>query len=128
MDEDGFHGTFANTMQREASDEAFYRTALHDSRNILRDCMLGPGDLDFDRTSKPLLFIGAENDKIIPPDLCEKNAKAYADGLADFKEFPNRSHFICGEPGWEEVAAHIAAWLPITANTLPSDTDTFTTT
>jgi hypothetical protein len=25
-------------------------------------------------------------------------------------EFQNRSHFICGEPGWEEVAASVHRW------------------
>jgi pimeloyl-ACP methyl ester carboxylesterase len=110
MDEDGFYGSFANAMTREQSDRAYSLTAVHDSRNILRDCMLGPGDLDPEQTTKPLLFIGGEKDEIIPPQLNEKNAEAYPEGIATFKEFKGRSHFICGQPGWEEVAAYVAAW------------------
>jgi pimeloyl-ACP methyl ester carboxylesterase len=109
-----FYKTFGNAMSREESDAAFERTATHDSRNILRDCMLGPGDLDFELTTKPLLFIGAEKDEIIPPELNEKNAKAYTGNLGTYKEYPNRGHFICGQQGWEEIADYVAAWLPVT--------------
>jgi pimeloyl-ACP methyl ester carboxylesterase len=110
MDVDGFYGSFANALPRAESDAGFEKTAVHDSRNVLRDCMLGPGDLDTDTTTKPLLFIGGEKDEIIPPQLNEKNAEAYADGLATFREFPNRSHFLCNEPGWDEIADYVAAW------------------
>jgi pimeloyl-ACP methyl ester carboxylesterase len=111
MTADDFYNSFGNTMTREASDEAYSRTGVHDSRNVLRDCMLGPGELDPEITTRPLLFIGAEKDEIIPPQLNEKNAKAYTGDLAAFKEFPDRCHFICGQPGWEEIAGYTAAWL-----------------
>ncbi len=106
MDAAGFHQNFANCMTREASDAAFEATATHDSRNVLRDCMLSPGHIDLDGPRAPLLFIGAEKDEIIPSALSEKNASAYSETerLCQFHEFPNRGHFICGEPGWEEVA------------------------
>ena len=28
-----------------------------------------------------------------------------------YKEFHGRSHYICNEPGWEEVARFIANWI-----------------
>jgi hypothetical protein len=31
--------------------------------------------------------------------------------VTDFKAFAGRSHFICGEPGWEEVASSVADWV-----------------
>jgi len=111
MTADDFYGSFGNAMSREASDEAYERTATFDSRNVLRDCMLGPGDLDTELTTRPLLFIGAEKDEIIPPDLNKKNADAYTGDLASFREFPDRGHFICGQPGWEEIAEYAAGWL-----------------
>jgi len=60
-----------------------------------------------------LLFITGEQDHIIPSSLNRKNFKAYKDtgSKTDFKEFPDRSHYICGQAGWEEVAAYIAGWL-----------------
>ena len=113
MDADGFHKNFANTMPREASDEAFRQFGLSESRNVLRDCMGDTGKIDVERPHIPLLFIGAEEDQIIPAPLCERNAKAYTDpgSRADFMQFSNRGHFICGEPRWEEVATYVAEWL-----------------
>jgi hypothetical protein len=58
-------------------------------------------------------FIGGEKDEIIPDKLDKKNAEHYSDkgSVTDFKEFPGRGHFICGQPGWEEVADYAANWL-----------------
>jgi len=113
MDEDSFHSSFANTLTKQQSDAAFRDYATHDSRNVLRDCMGSSGKVDLDLPHMPLLFIGGEKDQIIPPQLNEKNVKAYTDidSITDYKEFPNRSHYICGEPGWEEVAGYTYEWL-----------------
>jgi len=84
-----------------------------DSRNVLRDCMGEAGQVDVEMPHAPLLFIGGEEDQIIPYELNRRNAEAYTDELSivDFKAFPNRGHWICGQPGWEEVAAYISEWL-----------------
>lgn len=113
MDEKGFHDSFCNTMTMEESNQAFNKSATHDSRNVLRDCMGSAGHVDLDLPHYPLLFIGGEKDQIIPPELNEKNAKAYTDkeSITAFKEFPGRGHFICGQPGWEEVAAYTYEWV-----------------
>jgi hypothetical protein len=29
---------------------------------------------------------------------------------ADYQEYPSRSHFTAGEPGWEEVADYALTW------------------
>jgi len=115
MDADGFHGSFANTLPRAESDKAFQQYAVNDSRNVLRDCMGDTGKIDLEKPHAPMLFISAEKDEIIPAGLCEKNSKAYEDkgSQVSYREFPNRSHFICGEPAWEEVANHIAGWIDL---------------
>jgi len=115
MDEETFHGSFANTLTESASAEAFNQYATHDSRNVLRDCLGSAGKLDFDLPHAPLLLIGGEKDEIIPASLSEKNYKAYTDNnsITAYKEFTNRSHYICGENGWEEVAEYIYAWLEV---------------
>jgi pimeloyl-ACP methyl ester carboxylesterase len=113
MDAEGFHKNFANTMSRPDSDAAYQRYAMHESRNVLRDCMGESGEIDLDAKHAPLLFIAAEKDEIVPSELCSKNAKAYTHkgSRADYMEFKNRGHYICGEPGWEEVAAYVANWV-----------------
>ncbi|RFZ91259.1 alpha/beta hydrolase [Mucilaginibacter conchicola] len=113
MDLESFHASFCNTMSEEATREAYERTATHDSRNVLRDCMGEAGEIDLDLPHAPLLFIGGEEDEIIPYELNRKNAEAYTDeaSITDFKAFPNRGHWICGQEGWEEIAEYISGWL-----------------
>ncbi len=113
MDADGFYKNFANAMTEEGSNAEYEKTATHDSRNILRDCMGEDGHIDLDEPHAPLLFIAGEIDEIIPPELNKKNSKAYKDenSISDYKEFSNRGHYICGQPGWEEVAAYINDWI-----------------
>ncbi|MES2456314.1 MAG: alpha/beta hydrolase [Bacteroidota bacterium] len=112
-DPEMFHGSFANTLSEQKSLAAFEATATHDSRNVLRDCMGSAGHLNLDAPHAPLLLIAGEKDEIIPNSLVEKNYKAYTDeqSVTDFVEFENRSHYICNEPGWEEVANYVYGWL-----------------
>jgi pimeloyl-ACP methyl ester carboxylesterase len=113
MDADGFHANFGNTMNRADSDLAYAKFAMHESRNVLRDCMGDTGKIDLNRPHAPLLFVSAEDDEIIPPGLCEKNAKAYTDkrSSVDYVEFKDRGHFICGQSGWREVASYVEQWI-----------------
>ena len=100
-------------MSMEDTREAFEETATHDSRNMLRDCMGEEGHIDTEMPHAPMLFIGADKDEVIPAALCKRNAEAYTDELsiADYKKFANRGHWICGQEGWQEVAAYIEDWL-----------------
>jgi pimeloyl-ACP methyl ester carboxylesterase len=109
----GFHKNFANTMSRGASDLAWQRYAVPESRNVLRDAMGKAGHVDTQSPHVPLLFIAGEKDEIIPNTLDRRVSKHYTDpnSKTDFQEFKGRGHFICGEPGWEEVATFCLAWL-----------------
>lgn len=120
MDEKSFHGSFANTLSEQESNLAYQEFATHDSRNVLRDCMGTAGELDLELPHAPLLLIAAEKDEIIPDTLVKKNFEGYVDpsSTTAFKAFPDRSHYICGEPGWEQVAEYVANWL----DTLPVST------
>jgi pimeloyl-ACP methyl ester carboxylesterase len=120
MDAAGFHQSFANTLTRPESDRAWQHYAVNDSRNVLRDCMGDTGKIDVEAPHAPLLFVSADQDQIIPAGLCEKNAKAYQDKTSQvaYREFKNRSHFICGEPRWEDVATHILEWIKQRASTV----------
>ena len=113
MDVETFHAAFANTLNETEVQTAYEQYATHDSRKVFRGCMGEAGKVELDLPHVPLLFIAGEKDQIIPPELTEKNVKAYTDtnSVVDLKEFPNRSHFICGEPGWEEVAEYVYNWL-----------------
>jgi len=113
MDLEGFHDSFCNTMTLEATQGPFERTATHDSRNVLRDCLGEDGHVDLDLPHVPLLFIAGEEDQIIPYELIEKNAKANTDELSrtDYRKFAQRGHFICREPGYEQVISAVSEWI-----------------
>lgn len=109
-----FHERFANTMAAETSAAAYDAQAVHGSRVVLRDCMGEAGRIDgMDRAHVPLLFIGGDQDRILPDKLGQKNARAWShDGsVVEFHEFPGRGHFICGEPGWQDIARRAESWI-----------------
>jgi pimeloyl-ACP methyl ester carboxylesterase len=61
----------------------------------------------------PLLFIAGGNDHILPPAVqrenFEKNAKR-SRAITAYKEFAGRSHYTCGDQGWESVADFELDW------------------
>jgi pimeloyl-ACP methyl ester carboxylesterase len=113
MTPEGFHEKFCNTMTREDSDKAYEMTATHDSRQVLRDCLGRAGRIDLAATHVPLLFVSGDSDHMVPSALNRRNCEHYKDkgSIAEHLEFPNRGHFICGEPGWEQVAAFVYDWV-----------------
>jgi pimeloyl-ACP methyl ester carboxylesterase len=60
----------------------------------------------------PLLITAGERDRTAPAVMNRANHRAYsrAPVRVDFREFPKRSHWIIGEPGWEEVAEYSLSW------------------
>jgi pimeloyl-ACP methyl ester carboxylesterase len=108
-----FHYTFANTMTREASDEAFERYVVPESRNVPRSTLAGDGRIDVKADHVPLLFMAGDSDHLTPLSLVKKNVAAYhsSNGVVDLQQFPGRSHLICNQDGWEDVADHAFEWI-----------------
>lgn len=112
-----FHRDFANSLSPGEAALAYERWVVPGSRRVAADCLGPAGRVDLERPHAPLLFVGGERDRLIPDVLCEWNARAYTDpgSVSDFRLFLGRSHFIPGEPGWEEVATQVSDWLSIHA-------------
>lgn len=110
---DWFHYAICNTLTRQESDEIYEKAVVPEGRNIPRSSRFNDGKIDFNKPHKPLLFISAEHDHIIPISLNIKNVKAYKDNqsIVDFKEFKGCSHSLCVQKGWEEVALYVENWL-----------------
>jgi pimeloyl-ACP methyl ester carboxylesterase len=51
-------------------------------------------------------MIAGDTDHLCPLPAVRRNARRYrrSAGLTRFQAFPGRSHFICNQEGWEEVA------------------------
>ncbi len=108
-----FHYAFCNTMTIEETDKEYQQFVVLESRNIPRSSTLNDGYIDFSAPHHPLLFIAGEKDNIIPWSLNKKNFLAYKDtnSKKDFKLFPERTHYICGQKDWEEVATYCLSWI-----------------
>jgi pimeloyl-ACP methyl ester carboxylesterase len=60
----------------------------------------------------PLLLIAGGRDRVFPVAVAKSNFKLYRNSTAvtAYKEFPDRSHYTIGEPGWEQVADYALTW------------------
>ena len=104
---------FFNTLPDEEKKKAFERFAVPESFKVSQQLVLNSfSNIDFRKPHAPLLFIGGASDNIFPPSLTKKIAGKFSDpnSRVDVKIFEGRSHFICGEPGWEQVAKEALAW------------------
>jgi len=115
-----FRYGFVHTLPEAAARDAYDRYVIPESGRVFFQGALAPIDprsptrVDFaNGTRAPLLLIAGERDHVVPPVVNRRNHRAYRRSTArtDFREFPNRVHWILAEDGWEEVAGHIAGWL-----------------
>lgn len=104
---------FAQTLSPEAAAEAYAKWVVPESKRLAKDATTDAGKVDFAAERPPLLMIAGELDHIIPAGLNRKNHARYAasPSRTDFHVFPGRTHWICMDEGWQEVAEYIAAWL-----------------
>lgn len=113
MTPERFHYTFCNTMTIEASNSAFENYVVPESRNVPRSTLTKQAKINFKAPHAPLLLIAGDCDHLIPLSLVKRNFKAYkaSEGIVDFREFSGRSHFICNQDGWQDVANLAFDWL-----------------
>jgi len=105
--------SFFNTIPAAEKEKAFERFAVPESYKVSRQLVLNSfSNIDFKKPHAPILFIGGGSDNIFPPGLTRSIAGKYKDANSrvDLKIFEGKSHFLCGEPGWEMVADHILDW------------------
>lgn len=108
-----YNRAFFNTLPKSEQDKAYDLIAVPESRKIGRETLLKSfSNADFKKPHQPILFIGGGNDNIFPPALTKKIAAQYKDpnSRVDVKIYDQKSHFICGEKGWEEIADYILNW------------------
>jgi pimeloyl-ACP methyl ester carboxylesterase len=56
----------------------------------------------------PLLVVAGGRDRITPASLVRRVAAVYG---AHYEVFPEHSHWVLAEHGWQEVAGRVADWL-----------------
>ena len=105
---------FFNTLPDTEKEKAFEKYAVPESYKVSRQLVLNSySNIDFKKPHEPILFIGGGSDHIFPPKLTKTIAGRYKDknSRVDIKLFEDKSHFLCGEEGWKNIADYILDWL-----------------
>jgi pimeloyl-ACP methyl ester carboxylesterase len=108
-----YSNAFFNTIPDTEKEKAFEKFAVPESYKVSRELVLNSfSNIDFKKPHAPILFVGGGSDHIFPPNLTQTIASKYKDtnSRVNVKIFEGKSHFICGEPGWEKVADYILEW------------------
>lgn len=108
-----YNHAFFNTLPDAQKEIMFDKYAVPESFKVSRQLVLDSySNIDFAKPHNPVFFIGGGKDNIFPASLTQTIAGKYKDknSRVDLKIYDNKSHFIAGEPGWEEVADDIINW------------------
>jgi pimeloyl-ACP methyl ester carboxylesterase len=115
-----FHYAFTNTLTEEDSQKVYDRYHIAAPANflwaygVIANIKPGPQEtwVNYKNPSRPpLLFITGSEDHIMPPSVQHSNAKHYkGDTITEVHDFEGRSHWTCGEPGWEAIADDALEW------------------
>jgi len=114
-----FHYAFTNTLDEAASRAAYERYAVPGPGRPLFQAALANFNphaadaIDYHNDERaPLLVVAGGADHVSPPSVNRRIAalQGRSKAITAYKEFAGRSHFILGQPGWEEVADFALAW------------------
>ncbi|MFQ5661204.1 MAG: alpha/beta hydrolase [Gammaproteobacteria bacterium] len=88
----------------------YYSLLCPESAKAVREVMDTGHAISVDKTkiSHPILVLGAECDRLAPPDLVRNTADVYA---ADYIYIRGKGHNLLTECGWQETAELIVKWL-----------------
>ncbi|WP_221392971.1 alpha/beta hydrolase [Dyadobacter sp. NIV53] len=104
---------FTNGLPMDLQKEGYYKLAIPESKTVVRDTITSIAKVDFEKPHAPLLLISGTADHTIPASLNYDNFRKYktSGSVTDYKKFEGKTHYVLGQPGWEEVADYILNWL-----------------
>ncbi|MBV9510109.1 MAG: alpha/beta hydrolase [Caulobacteraceae bacterium] len=102
-----------NRMDKPARKAAFARMSRESGRALweVLNWWLDPfmtTQVSAGRIKAPVLALAGEKDVIHPAGTVSQTARKLG---AEFRAFPGMSHWLVGEPGWEQVAEACLEWL-----------------
>ena len=120
-----FHYAFTNTLGAAEAAEVYERLPIPGPARTLFQAAFAnlnphtPIKVNYKNDHRaPLLLVSAGKDHIIPAATSKAACKLQSKSTAktELVEYPNRSHYIVGEPGWEEVADRAIDWAELKSN------------
>jgi alpha-beta hydrolase superfamily lysophospholipase len=113
-----FQYAFVHTLPEPEQRAAYEKYVVPETRRLFLQAAFAPftkiTSVNFNNDHRaPLLLIAASEDKVTPAAMNQVNFKRYrhSKAVTAFKEFTGRTHWITVQPGWEEVADYVVAWL-----------------
>jgi pimeloyl-ACP methyl ester carboxylesterase len=70
----------------------------------------GASIVDASKVTCPVLAIAGAEDRVTPSSIVRQVAVKYKD-VSTYKEFERHAHWIHSEPGWQDVALYVDAWI-----------------
>lgn len=122
-----FHYAFTNDMSEEESLALYDRYAVPGPDRVLFQGALANFNphaataVNFHNNERaPLLLISGGRDHVSPASVVAANFKLYrqSSAITEYRNFPQRTHFTLGQPGWEEVADFALDWAVSHSSTL----------
>jgi pimeloyl-ACP methyl ester carboxylesterase len=114
MSYQSFAARFANGMPEADTRAAYEKYVAPTPGKLYFDAVLNRGnEVDPARRKVPLLLtLGGKDRTVTPGSVRGVYAKQKTSlAITALKVFPDRSHFLCGMPGWEQVADAALDWL-----------------
>ena len=109
-----FSETFAQTLPEDRRRSFYDRYWVPAPGRIYYQAAIGIGmGIEVGNKDRaPLLLIAGEKDLTVTPADVDANYRKQqrSPAITSYKSFPDRSHFLCVEPGWEEVADYALEW------------------
>jgi pimeloyl-ACP methyl ester carboxylesterase len=114
LSRDAFAQSFANGAPPDIQNQAYDQLVVPAPGRIFYEDAFWIGtQVNPKRRTQPLLITAAEKDRTVTPftAMGAFNLQKKSSAETDFKYFPGHSHFLLGEPGWEDVANYILRWV-----------------
>jgi pimeloyl-ACP methyl ester carboxylesterase len=108
-----FGNRFAQKVPKEEQDATYDRYIVPTPGKVYWDGLLNSPKIQWDNPKRPpLLLIGGGKDLIADASMTRwiYNKQKRAPSLTELKIFPDRSHWLCLDRGWEEIADCAIEW------------------
>lgn len=114
-----FRYAFTNTLTEEESSAVYERHHVPAASRVLFQGALANFNpkaatrVDWANSDRaPLLLIAGDADHTVPASVVRANLRKYRNSgaITEYQEFPGRSHYTLGQPGWEQVADLALDW------------------
>lgn len=118
-----FSALFAQTLPEAERRAAYAEQIVSAPARVVRQALLGPWRRRKGTGCRrpPLLLIAGDEDRVAPVAMVAASARQQrrAASRTDLQCFSGRSHWLCNEPGWEDVADFALDWALANGRPIP---------